>query len=204
MKRIGISLRSSHATHYHEHRDALARDWYALFAQFKSDFTWIMLPNIGHDIEAYIKQWQLDGIILSGGDDIGAEPIRDTTEEHLINYCIDNQLPLLGICRGAQLIALHYGCKLTHIDTKDHVNSRHQFATTTLPWAASQLLNVNSYHSCAVQLPLPPPLNTFATVEQVAEGFIHRTAPIVGIMWHPERENNISDFDQQLFQWLFK
>lgn len=216
MKRIGISLRSSHATGYHEPRDALARDWYGVFAELNRSqtdakkpqqtvqYSWIMLPNIGKDIAQYVKHWQLDGVILSGGDDIGAEPIRDETEHALIDYCQQHNLPILGVCRGAQLLGQRFGATLCSVSASEHVATHHQLSTKVTPWATAQTLKVNSYHTQACQLPLPDSLQLLAHIEEHAEAFMHTNAAIVGIMWHPERESHLSEFDQQLITWLFK
>ena len=64
----------------------------------------------------------LDGLIIGGGDDIQAhlyggevqldvrlDPARDELELHLLKRFIPRHTPVLGICRGAQLINVHLG-----------------------------------------------------------------------------------------------
>jgi len=64
----------------------------------------------------------LDGLIIGGGDDIQAhlyggevqldvrlDPARDELELSLLNRFIPQNTPVLGICRGAQLINVHLG-----------------------------------------------------------------------------------------------
>lgn len=65
----------------------------------------------------------LDGLYLAGGNDLnpklfGQEPlpttkdysdVRDTTEITLLKYALDNKKPILGICRGMQLLNVHFG-----------------------------------------------------------------------------------------------
>ncbi|AIF69891.1 hypothetical protein PAP_07505 [Palaeococcus pacificus DY20341] len=79
----------------------------------------------------------VDGILLSGGGDIhpsfygeGAtnkirsiEPYRDEFEIALVKEAIDNKIPLLGICRGAQLINVALGGTLYQDLASEVVNS---------------------------------------------------------------------------------
>ena len=78
-KRIGISLRVQIIEKYDEKRDTISHDWIN-FLQ-KTNCVPILIPNNLTDIEDYISEMKLDGIILSGGDNIGEFPERDQTEE---------------------------------------------------------------------------------------------------------------------------
>ena len=81
----------------------------------------------------------LDGIVLSGGADLGPElygqpphettsarPERDAAELALLRAALDADLPLLGICRGMQLLAVAAGGRL-HQHLPEALNStRHR------------------------------------------------------------------------------
>jgi len=206
MKKIGITMRSSNAKNYDEPRDALARGWYRFLQHMDWGDNWILLPNLGTDILSYVEKWGIEGIVFSGGDDFGADLERDITEQALLSYCVVNNLPVLGVCRGAQLINRYYGGELEKTSTELHVANRHSIkCIPSLPWNESaQLSDVNSYHSNKLSLPLPDSLQGFAFFEQECEGFYHLDNLTVGVMWHPEREEIISQFDKLMFQWLFK
>ncbi|MEQ5834330.1 peptidase C26 [Marinobacter sp. R17] len=81
----------------------------------------------------------LDGLILSGGTHVhperyGRKPevtarfdrMRDTTDWHLLEECQRLHLPVLGICRGAQLINVFRGGSLCQNVTPLRVNTRHR------------------------------------------------------------------------------
>ena len=65
---------------------------------------WLLIPNIGKQAVNYFKEWDLNVLFLSGGDDIGKFQIRDETELELIKYAISKSIPIVAICRGMQLI----------------------------------------------------------------------------------------------------
>ena len=55
------------------------------------------------------------GVVLSGGSDIGKNKIRDESEKFLIKFAIKNRIPLIGICRGMQLIGNFFNSKLIKV-----------------------------------------------------------------------------------------
>ena len=83
IKKIGISLRVENIKKYEEKRDSISHDWIDFFK--KLNFIPILIPNKLHDVEAFLKEMKLDGLILSGGDNIGDDPERDVTEKKIIN-----------------------------------------------------------------------------------------------------------------------
>lgn len=206
MKRVGISMRASHATQYHEYRDAIDRDWYKLFKQVELDIKFILLPNIDTDIIAYSKYWGIDGLILTGGDDLGVDKIRDYSELSLLDYFKDEELPVLGICRGAQLINHYFGGSLSPVQKEVHVANNHTVSLVqdSIDYKGTQQWEVNSYHALGIRLPLPHSLDQIVMYNDECEGFKHQTLPWIGLMWHPERDTTCSIFDKHIFNFLFK
>jgi putative glutamine amidotransferase len=134
-------------------------------------------------------------IVLSGGNDLGHYMSRDITENRLLNYAIDKNIPLLGICRGMQMIANYYGVGLHPVI--GHVGVRHQIS-------GEINREVNSYHQYAIDS-CPPGFTVLATdINAEIEAFRHLSKPIEGWMWHPERESDYSNHDSENLIRLFE
>ncbi|WP_410813013.1 gamma-glutamyl-gamma-aminobutyrate hydrolase family protein [Micromonospora sp. 067-2] len=156
----------------------------------------------------------LDGLLLAGGADVGAgrygqppdprtedRPDRDAGELTLLAAALRADLPVLGVCRGMQLLAVAHGGTLhQHLpDVIGHeahrpapgVYGAHpvRFAPGSL--AATVLAGVdrvNSYHHQAVADP-----GRLVVTGWAADGVIEAVeAPdrrfVLGVQWHPEKE----------------
>ena len=136
-----------------------------------------------------------DGIILSGGNDLGDYYSRDETEYSLIEYAEKNKLPLLGICRGMQIIGVKAGSNL--ISVKGHINLRHKLIGRID-------IEVNSFHNKALSK-CPDNYKILAkSKDGVIKAIKHINLPWEGWMWHPEREFPFQKSDLHRFQRLFK
>lgn len=192
------------------------------------------LPNViplgdPKDAKAYISH--IDGLLLAGGQDVspllyGEEPIpalgttsplRDTFEIALIKEAVKQQKPILGVCRGLQLLNVAYGGTLyqdlatsysdltvQHIQHTQYDNGAH---TITLD-PDSRLAKVfgpayvaNSYHHQAIK-ELAEPFEAVAwSKDKLIEGFEAKdpSANIVAVQWHPELMVHTDEKMQQLF-----
>lgn len=206
-KIIGISMRVVEATGYQERRDALAHDWYPFLDWVLGErATWLMIPNLGDKaVRDFVRAQRIDGLILSGGNDIGDSPIRDETETALIEYALENNMPLVGICRGLQLLWRYFGGALSPVPTETHIAKRHLVYPTD-EWAVltgeNTPFEVNSFHTMGLSQKIcPEALIALATTsEQQIEAVKHSQAPMLGLMWHPEREQPYADHDKHLLQ----
>lgn len=139
--------------------------------------------------ESWLAAMSPAGIVLSGGNDVGSNRSRDELEQTLLQYAIQQNIPLLGICRGMQMIAVVMGGSIVPVE--GHVRTHHviRFAES----CAEQQRSVNSYHSFAVGK-LPSAFSALAySVDGCIEAIRSTDHPIEGWMWHPEREE---PFDQ--------
>ena len=190
-KRFGISLRVELIEKYNEKRDTLSQEW-TNFLQ-KHAIIPILIPNTLDDVKSYISDLGIDGLILSGGDNIGEFPERDKTEKQILDYAIDKRFPVLGVCRGMQIINEYFGGKMLTNDTDSHVGKPHQIHIMDQKF--SKLLGydntqVNSFHNNIItKKSIGEKLQVFAMSEHdnTIEGYYHSDLPIIGVMWHPER-----------------
>jgi gamma-glutamyl-gamma-aminobutyrate hydrolase PuuD len=117
-------------------------------------------------------------LVLSGGEDLSTNTRRDKFEESLIFHALDRNIPILGICRGLQLINVVLGGSISLI--KGHVGTNHSVSGTF-----SGI--VNSFHKFGIDK-LSPQLRVLAKSEDdQIECVEHLSARLVGVMWHPER-----------------
>ena len=110
----------------------------------------ILIPNNLKNVEEYVSELKLDGLILSGGDNIGEFPERDKTERKLLEYAIKNTMPVLGVCRGMQLINTFFDGTISKNDSSSHVGVNHDVEITNLDFAdllGENKLEVNSFHN---------------------------------------------------------
>lgn len=176
----------------------------------------------------------LDGIVLSGGADIdpdylGEEPLdcvsinprRDAQELMLVRLAVDRQIPVLGICRGIQVLTAALGGKLYQDIKTQHDKpciDHSQTIARGLPshdvklekdsmlygFFEKDTLAVNSFHHQAVK-EVPAGFRVTAVAPDGIIEAMESTSfrPILGVQWHPEcfiLENDRTMMP--IFEWL--
>jgi putative glutamine amidotransferase len=163
---------------------------------------------------------EMGGLLLVEGEDIEpkqyparrnnfkylekTDPLKDWIELRLLRRALRQRLPILGICRGSQLLNVACGgtlygdvqkekkSRLKHIDYKHYDTYRHPLriveGSLLHKWYGRSGLPVNSYHHQGVR-ELAPRFRPMAFApDQLVEGFCDPQADfVVGLQFHPER-----------------
>tara|TARA_B110000467_G_scaffold97121_1_gene87845 strand:- start:188 stop:826 length:639 start_codon:yes stop_codon:yes gene_type:complete len=193
-KRIGITTRIVNAQGYEEKRDALSQDW-VKFLEIENIIP-ILIPNNLSNIPVFLEEINLDGIILSGGDNIGDDKDRDNTEKLIIEFGISKKIPIFGVCRGMQVLNKFFKGKITSDKNNKHVGKDHQIFISdkkVSDFLTQNKMIVNSFHQNIISVEdVGESLIAFAIdkKDNTVEGFTHKELPITGVMWHPERDQN--------------
>lgn len=207
MLKIGITQRVDEIAGYGELREALDVKWAKLLSSLNMQA--IPLTSFGNNTNVFEE---LDGFILTGGNDpsqikgsSGVCVERDIFEAAIISYASSATIPILGVCRGMLMLALHYECPISpcigHVavlhevnfkerlfgfdDTPAMKNSFHKFATYESRFNSNDLSIVAT------------------TSDGVVESFRHKKLPQLGVMWHPERYDDFSEPDKNLLKAFF-
>ncbi len=181
-----------------------------------------MIVPVVHGTLGCLPQYmeQMDGLLLVEGDDVEPKrfaarkanfkylekthPLKDEIEIRLLRDALDRQLPVMGICRGSQLLNVVSGGTLygdvqkekgtprVHIDYDNYDTYRHPAEivpeTPLAHWYGQKTLHVNSYHHQGIRKLAP----RFRPMAHADDGLIEafydpKTAFTVGLQFHPER-----------------
>lgn len=197
MKNILISQRSTYHRIRKEYNDSI--DLRLTDLLIEMGCRPILIPNLEHKkFLKWIKNLPFDGIVLSGGGDIGTieNKFRDKIEDYLIIRSKNKKIPLFGICRGMQMISKFYGSKL--ISVKNHVNKRHKVF-----FKNKNYTTVNSYHNFSINKCPKNFIVLSKSIDENIESIIHKDLPMYGCMWHPEREKKKLTYDKVIFKKIF-
>lgn len=163
-----------------------------------------------------------DGLLLSGGGDVdparyGAanagsteiDAVRDELELALLGRALAADLPVLGVCRGHQLINVAFGGSLRQHRTGHSVRYGavvpHQVAPqpgsllAAACGTAPHLVN-SSHHQAVTDADTAPGIRAVARVDGLVEALespTHRF--VVGVQWHPERTAEVDARATRIF-----
>lgn len=200
-----MSMKVVENPNYIEVSNIVAYEYIEFFE--KMGFTVILVPNNSAKLLNYFDIPNIDAVVLIGGNNVdpvlyGGDELpdvysdREKAEDLLIDESVKRDIPLIGICRGFQKINVHFGGSISH-GIKDHVRKDHELISVN-----SILSGVvtNTFHNQGItNLNLSKDLTVIAhTADGYIEAVKHKKYPILGVQWHPEREDK--DFDIKLIQ----
>jgi len=181
----------------------------------------IMVPVV-EGSRACLRDYATDmrGLLLVEGEDIEPKhfkatrenyshlekthPLKDKIEIELIRHALRRKLPILGICRGSQLLNVVCGgtlygdvqkekkSRLKHIDFAHYDSYRHLVSivpgSPLQKWYSRKTLRVNSYHHQGIR-DLAPRFQPMAFAKDgLIEGYYDTKEKfVVGLQFHPER-----------------
>ncbi len=150
-----------------------------------------------------------DGLILPGGGDIDPrlfgqlsegtrafDPVLDRIQLAILKAFVLERKPVLGICKGMQLINIFFGgdmvqhlpgAKAHEYVGKDQVHDTEAVEGSVLWKLYGSRFTVNSAHHQGVDLAGRGLLYTQSAMDGVVEGLEHKFLPVIGVQWHPER-----------------
>jgi putative glutamine amidotransferase len=194
----------------------------------------VVLPPAGGGKVLTRQVGMVDGLLLIGGHDVdpllfGEEPLpelglvfpdRDCYELAVLRLAASLGKPVLGICRGIQVINVAFGGSL-HQDLalgggrllQHDQRSRKNVPGHTVEIATGSLLRdiigedavrVNSFHHQAVKAVAPGFRVSAVAADGVIEAIESREASMLGVQWHPEAMAEKYPVMAALFQWLVR
>lgn len=176
----------------------------------------LLLPPVehdpGHEADAVLNG--LHGVVLSGGADIDparyksereaetgpARPDRDSWELTLVRRALARDMPVLGVCRGMQVLAVALGGTLTQhlpdrVGNESHrpvvgAHGRHEVILadgSRLAGILGPVTDVATYHHQAVDRLPDSVVATGWTQDETVEAFeVCDATWAMGVQWHPE------------------
>ncbi len=212
------------------------------FANYEN---WIKAPGIeiiqlGYKLDNLHEIAKCDGLILSGGEDVNPrlynqpeflrycnpkeiDEKRDEFEWKMVQYAEENQVSLLGICRGMQLINVYFGGtlvpdipafgKFNHSKLeplKDRLHTvfvdSNSFLYKIIGEESGQ---INSAHHQSVDMPgfglVACAMSPDGVIEAMERRTKNETSLLLLVQWHPERmTNKESKFSKNIKEYFFK
>ncbi len=195
-----------------------------------------VIPFTGNDDVVKAQMEHVQGLILSGGHDVdphlyGEElkpnigeiwPARDHFDMLLLKLAEEMGKPVLGICRGAQIINVAHGGSLYQdvAYRKEQTLKHDQQHTPDLPThgmkvkegsVLAQTLGktefmVNSFHHQLINKVAPDLIEVAHASDGVIEGLENKAGTVLAVQWHPEmlHKNSDTKFQNNLFKFVIE
>ena len=190
----------------------------------------VIPAEAGEQEQAFLLS-QCDGLVLTGGDDIDPTlygeqilndtvkpaPERDAGEPRLLRMAEEKDLPILGICRGAQIMNVYFGGTLyqdipaqlstsvRHSMEKPYHRTWHDCLVTPgsplAAWTGKEVIQVNSHHHQAVRAVAPGLKAMGSCSDGVVEAIWKPDAKFIcAVQWHPEKIWDMEESSARIFE----
>ena len=179
--------------------------------------------------KAIAEMLQCDGLLLSGGEDVDPAYYgqavsekcgeiakdRDVAELKMLEAFLTTGKPILGICRGHQLMNVYFGgtlhqdikdiCSCNHDDWKRRRRGNHgvhlQPLTRLAEIYGQEQMTVNSLHHQAVAKTAPVLITSAVSEDGITEAVEHPEHSFcIGVQWHPEHMVRYSKQQRRIFE----
>jgi putative glutamine amidotransferase len=169
---------------------------------------WLNQYNIKYDVLTSNVTKINQPLLLCGGTDVGINKMRDRLEFNWIRSAIENGQPIIGVCRGMQILNVYFGGMVKSLnetiteshrldsfeDDDDHGERVSQFHL--VKDLNGNTIHVNSRHHQYCSKVAKNFKVTYTSVNggNIPEALEDRLLNIYAVQWHPERfesENNI-------------
>ena len=172
-----------------------------------------------------------DGFLFTGGQDVAPQlygealkptcgelcPARDTLEKELLRQALERDKPILGICRGIQLLNACLGgtlyqdlptehpSEVAHTMTPPYdrvIHTVHPLPDAPLAALLGKTeLGVNSYHHQAIKDPAPDLVEMARSTDDLIEAvYLPGKTFVWAVQWHPELSFRTDDDNRKIFE----
>ena len=191
----------------------------------------LLIPVLAENDELEYLISTIDGLILTGGDDIDPAlfgesilndtvqlcPERDRAEYAVLDLAVKRDVPILGICRGVQVMNVYFGgtlyqdipAQLPHcpghsMEKPDHRTCHDCRVTPGSPlakWTGCEIIQVNSHHHQSVKAVAPGCEIMGCCSDGIVEAIWKPDAAFVcAVQWHPEKIWDIEESSAKIFE----
>lgn len=190
-----------------------------------------VLPSVDREVDevAEAALAAIDGLVLPGGCDLSpslyggepdtaldADPVRDAFELAMLRGAIEREIPVLGICRGMELINVAYGGTLrngvSHAHATDiHVDElglvRVHEVSVHADTLAREVFGLDEVEATCVHHQAPAVVgaglvDSVTATDGTIEGVESAADQVLGVIWHPELGLDRTPTHQLVYDWV--
>jgi putative glutamine amidotransferase len=194
---VALTMLRVHEPARGEWRDAIDARWSSFLA--RCGLRPLYLPNEASVAALLLGRVRPAGVVLTGGGSCsalsGRTDERDRTESVALEWAEKEGKPVVGVCRGMQVMLARAGGRLEAI--QGHVGCTH----TVLCKDGAR--DVNSYHEYGFRTPPGGYAVEAESRDGVVEAASDPTRCHTAVMWHPERAVEPEEVDVRMFRTIF-